>query len=371
MKIKSISYNYENEWFYCELLLQSINLIVGKNATGKTRTLKTIVILLRFITQKLKKIIGKYKIEFENGNDIYTYELNTKMEDGKVHIKEEKLSVNGNIYINRNENGYGEIFSKPENKTYEFAIDNDIPAIYAKRDKKQHPVLEVIYDWCSTSMFCEFGTELGKTLGSREEQLDMLNDYYFIETNRVARNLKYALDKKEYGEELKKKLLDQMKELDYFIDDIVFEKFPDDIYSFKLMEHGIKKGVSQLNMSQGMFRAFSILTHSLINLFEHKVNLIVIDDIGEGLDYDRSTKLISILERNAIESNSQLIMYTNDRYVMNNMNLKYWQVIHKENNEIKFYSYKNHKDVFDFFELTGLSNFDFLSNKFYLNDVGK
>ena len=132
-----------------------------------------------------------------------------------------------------------------------------------------------------------------------------------------------------------------MQELDYFIDDIVFEKFSDGLYSFKLMEHGIKKGVSQLNMSQGMFRAFSILTHSLINLFENKVNLIVIDDIGEGLDYDRSTKLINILERNAIESDSQLIMSTNDRYVMNNMDLKYWQVIHKENNEISNETMRN------------------------------
>lgn len=371
MKIKSISYELENEWFYHELLLQSINLIVGKNATGKTRTLKTIIILLRFITQNIKKIVGKYKIEFENGNDIYVYELNTKLKEGIVHIKEEKLSVNGSLYIDRDEKGHGEIYSEVENKNYEFAIDNNIPAIYAKRDKKQHPILEIIHEWCNTSMFCEFGTELGKTLGSREEQLDMLNDYYFIETNRVARNLKYALDKKKYGKELKEKLLSQMKELDYFIDNIVFEKFSDDLYSFKLMECGIKKGVSQLNMSQGMFRAFSILTHSLINLFENKVNLIVIDDIGEGLDYDRSTKLISILEKNAIESNSQLVMSTNDRYVMNKMDLKYWQVIHKENNEIKFYSYKNHKEVFDFFELTGLSNFDFLSNKFYLNNVGK
>lgn len=371
MKIKSISYNYKDEWFYCDLVLQSINLIVGKNATGKTRTLKTIMILLRFITQKIKKIIGKYRIEFENGNDAYIYELNTKLEDGKVNVIEEKLVVNNLCYINRDNEGHGQIYSEITKEYYDFAIDNDIPAIYAKRDKKQHTKLEMIYDWCNASMFCEFGTELGKTLGSREEQLDILNDYYFIETNRVARNLKYALDKKEYGKNLKEKLIEEMKELDYFIDDIVFEKFSDDIYSFKLMERGIKKGVSQLNMSQGMFRAFSILTHSLINLFEHKVNLIVIDDIGEGLDYDRSTKLINILEKNATESESQLVMSTNDRYVMNNTDLKYWQVIHKEKNEIKFYSYKNNKEAFDFFELTGLSNFDFLSNKFYLNNVGK
>lgn len=125
-----------------------------------------------------------------------------------------------------------------------------------------------------------------------------------LEEGKELIKLLPTLENKKYGKELKKKLLDQIQELDYFIDDIVFEKFSDELYSFKLMEHGIKKGVSQLNMSQGMFRAFSILTHSLINLFENKVNLIVIDDIGEGLDYDRSTKLINILERNAIESDS-------------------------------------------------------------------
>lgn len=367
MKLRRISYKDKSGWYYNELLLNDRNLIVGKNASGKTRTLDSIFFILNFIIQKRKIIFGNYYLEFEDGDNSYNYEIKINFKKNEFVIESENLMLNGKEILLRREDGTGKIFSEEEEKFFTFSIDINIPAIYAKRDRLHHPVLERINSWCQNSMMCEFGTNLGKNQGTRDERLENLSDRYFMNANYLTRNLKYALEKREFGKKLKKEIISQMKKLDYYIDDIKFEKYQGDLYAIKLMEKGIPNGVPQLEISQGMFRAFSLITHSLINLFENKINLMIIDDIGEGLDYNRSTKLIKILIKNSEESKSQLIMATNDRYVMNNIPLKYWHIIDREDIKINFYSYEEHKDIFDEFEFTGLSNFDFLATKFYLN----
>lgn len=367
MKLRRISYKDKSDWYYNGLLLNDRNLIVGRNASGKTRTLNSIFSILKFIIQEEKQIFGDYFLEFEDEKNLYSYEIKINLESKEFLIKSEKLMLNNKEILIRKEDGIGKIFSQEINDYFKFSIDTNIPAIYAKRDKIHHPILEKINSWCQNSMMCEFGTDLGKNQGTREERLENLSERYFMNTNYLTRNLKYALEKRNFGKMLKEKIISQMKELDYCIDDIQFEKYQGDLYGIKLMEQGIPNGVPKLEISQGMFRAFSLITHSLINLFENKINLMIIDDIGEGLDYNRSTKLIKLLIENSKDSNSQLIMATNDRYVMNNIPLKYWHIIDRESSNIKFYSYEKYKDVFDEFEFTGLSNFDFLATKFYLN----
>jgi hypothetical protein len=92
---------------------------------------------------------------------------------------------------------------------------------------------------------------------------------------------------------------------------------------------------------------------------------ILIDDIGEGLDFDRSSRLIKLLIEIAEKNdNIQLIMSTNDRFVMNNVPLEYWQVIQRNGGECKVFNYQNSKGKFDEFEYTGLNNFDFLRTDF-------
>lgn len=368
MKLKRISYKDKSDWCYNELLLNDRNLIVGRNASGKTKTLKSIFSILNFIIQEEKQISGDYFLEFEDEEDLYSYEIKIDTEKSLFLIKSEKLALNDKNILVRGEDGTGEIFSQEINNFLKFSIDTNIPAIYAKRDKIHHPILEKINFWCQNSMMCEFGTDLGKNQGTRDERLENLSDRYFMNANYLTRNLKYAFEKKAYGMELKERIISQMEELDYHIDNIQFEKYQGDLYGIKIMEKGIPNGVQQLEISQGMFRAFSLITHSLINLFENKVNLMMIDDIGEGLDYNRSTKLIKLLIENSEKSNSQLIMATNDRYVMNNVPLKYWHIIDRDGVNVKFYSYETNKEIFDEFEFTGLSNFDFLATKFYLNN---
>ena len=66
MKIKRISYQDTN-WELENLELGSVNLLVSKNATGKSRTLSTIDLLVKMITQKRDLNWGaKWSILFEN-----------------------------------------------------------------------------------------------------------------------------------------------------------------------------------------------------------------------------------------------------------------------------------------------------------------
>ena len=117
-----------------------------------------------------------------------------------------------------------------------------------------------------------------------------------------------------------------------------------------------------------MFRVLSLIiqvNYLEINLNDHLT--ILIDDIGEGLDFDRSTNLIKLLIEKAenLKDKIQLVMTTNDRFVMNNVPLDYWTVIDKADGEINFYTKKTHPDAFENFEDIGLNNFDFFSGEYY------
>jgi hypothetical protein len=121
-----------------------------------------------------------------------------------------------------------------------------------------------------------------------------------------------------------------------------------------------------LDMSTGMFRALSIIIH--FNYYELAgiAGTVLIDDIGEGLDYERSSKLLNLLiSKTESNPNMQLIMSTNDSFIMNEVDLKYWQVIDRVGSKVKFYSHKNSKKIFDEYKFTGLNNFDFFASNFF------
>ena len=91
---------------------------------------------------------------------------------------------------------------------------------------------------------------------------------------------------------------------------------------------------------------------------------ILIDDIGEGLDFDRSCALIELLMKKATHSQVQLVMSTNDRFVMNKVPLEAWSVLQREGGTVRVRNYQNSRAIFDDFKFTGLSNFDFLATDF-------
>jgi len=96
----------------------------------------------------------------------------------------------------------------------------------------------------------------------------------------------------------------------------------------------------------------------------HK-GFVIIDDIGEGLDFNRAKQLVQVLIAKAKESGIQLIMSTNDSFIMNAVDIENWAVIMREGHKISLYNYENSKEIFEEFKFTGLNNFDFYASEFF------
>ena len=121
-------------------------------------------------------------------------------------------------------------------------------------------------------------------------------------------------------------------------------------------------------MSQGMFRAFSVIIQINYSLFTKQPSCILIDDIGEGLDFARSSALLNLIIEKVKGTATQLIMTTNDRFIMNSVPLEYWIILERRGGQTIHHNYRNSKEMFEDFELTGLSNFDLFSSNYYLRN---
>ena len=113
-----------------------------------------------------------------------------------------------------------------------------------------------------------------------------------------------------------------------------------------------------------MFRALAIIIHINYAIMSRKASCIIIDDIGEGLDFERSCSLIQLLMRKAHESNVQLIMATDDRFVMNMVPLEHWTILYRTPGQSLVFNHNNARHAFEEFKFTGLNNFDFFSTDF-------
>lgn len=162
-----------------------------------------------------------------------------------------------------------------------------------------------------------------------------------------------------------------MAEIGYLIDDmgtttptslVIQGSHP--IVGLYVRESDLGDITDQGDMSQGMFRALSIIIQLNYSGLSKKPSCILIDDIGEGLDFERSCSLIKLLVRKAEQSSVQLVMATNDRFVMNTVPLESWTVLRRVGGKIRVYNHENSKKRFDEFKFTGMNNFDFFALNF-------
>ena len=345
---------------------QEINLVVGKNATGKSKTINTIRQLSDLLSGdvKLSQLVydtSIYDLSFDdNGNEINYY---LEFEEGKV--KQELLKISGVEKLERNSKK-GNMFYEKANSFLEFQMEEDKLAV-SRVDNIQQPFFEPLQNWGKTLSHYRFGGQLGKN--------SLLRDINAIKEDKEV-DLKDSDDvaeifikgKSKFSNEFTNRIIEDMSKISYHISTInvdTLKFFPVPAFGMSVKEVDIEAITDQKEMSQGMFRALSLLVQLNFSLLSKTPSCILIDDIGEGLDYERSKSLIDLIIEKVKGSSVQVIMTTNDRFVMNNIPLEYWSVIHRVPKKSLFYNYENSKEIFDDFKYTGLNNFDFLTTEFY------
>lgn len=374
MRLKSLTYSEFQDspqaWSISDLTFEPVNLVVGKNATGKTRTLNVINGLGQLLSGRKKPSeisTGNYEIFFEHEERILKYVLKI-MHNKVIH---ESFSDGKQILLERGEGGIGTIFHEKENKNLQFQTPEFEAAVVARRDTIQHAFLEPLSDWGSGVRHYSFGDTMGRTtislLVENAPQPDPKD------TNAVVDLFRKGVSKFPNG--FKASILKDMNEVGYGIEDIDV-KTPTNIqvqtnYSLPInpvvlfvKERTLPTVTQQTEMSQGMFRALSVIIHLQYSIIAEHPSCVLIDDIGEGLDFDRSCRLINIIRHHAQDSSIQLVMSTNDRFVMNNMPLEEWSLLNRCGGAVTVHNYRNSKEKFDDFKFTGLNNFDFLAMDF-------
>lgn len=365
MRLKSLSFkenlHKEDAWEFEQLSLGEENLIVGKNATGKTRIINVIHNLARFITTP--QIInpewnGEWKASFIEEND-RTFEYVIACENGRV-IRE-KISIDGKNKLERSTQST-KIFSEKTLTTNEISPPNDRLALHVRRDKNEFSFLESLIFWADGIRgfgFANTSPYLIEIPGN-PSQLTSLN--------AVPSTLDLL------SEEQLQTVLKQLEYLGYHLETACTgfaEGMPPTTKIIFLKEKGISKALTQFEISQGMFRAFSLLTIFEYLRLQDKISTILIDDFGEGLDFERSKKLAEILfgnKRSKSKSKIQFIVTSNDCFLMNSIPLKNLTICSRNNHKIRCLNYSNSKEKFEEWQLLGLNNFDLFSSNFLLND---
>jgi len=357
------------EWLIDNVSLGEINLVVGKNSSGKTRTLNALSDLVSMLRGKGTTASGPvtYELLFRNEENLMRYELEYDLET----IKSERLYVGEELVLERSAGGTGIVKyeATPGSIFLEFEIPHDQLACFAKRDRLQHPFIEIIHGWAISLRRFDFSGDLGKTRYALKSSFEAREMDWSITTNSLVPVIHVA---EEEHPDFRDIVLKDMQQIGYDLEDFGiihfserFSQISQDRYAVYTSEKGLEKQVTQRDMSQGMFRAFSVLVQVNYYILSGQKGFVIIDDIGEGLDFTRAKQLVQVLISKAKESGIQLIMSTNDSFIMNAVDIENWAVIMREGHKISLYNYENSREIFEEFKFTGLNNFDFYASEFF------
>jgi hypothetical protein len=364
LQLKKLSYferrGAPKEWTLGGLILGPINLLVGRNATGKTRALNVIWNLSGSLLPEVnfRPNYSGYDLLFDNDGESYQYVL--EVVQGKV--THEQVIVDNEIKLDRGPGGEGVIYAQEEKKTIRFKPPENELAAVARLDLIQHSFLAPLNAWALAVRHYSFGSTLGK------DRLAVLMKGAPEANDRDAQSVVAIFRKavKEFGSRFVDALIDDMGKLDYPLTKVevaapetvkLVGPGEPELVSVVVQEKGMVGLFDQNEMSDGMFGALSLLIQVNYSQLARRANCILIDDIGEGLDFERSSRLIEILRLKAQQSAFQLIMTTNDQFVMNRVPLEEWSVLQRQGGHVHVKNYQNSRKEFEHFKFVGLSNF--------------
>jgi len=386
MKLDLVEYCQDkglpSEWRLDGCQLGNVNLIVGKNASGKSKILRAINLISGLLSGdaslKPDRMSREWKLTFDSHEADHKKVYILTFDKGEV-VKE-NFTIGSKNYLDRNESGEGQVWAEKLQMNIDFQTPTDEVAAFQRRDSIQHPVFDEIYNWASSLNYYQFGTDLGRRSLAIDHRIKKIKKIILRDADNVIDIFK--LGKSQVSPAFIEAIKSDMLSIGYDISDIgtqtpsvMFSDEEDEaslqyIQCLYVQESDLQERTEQGLISQGMFRALSLIIQINYSLLAKKPSCILIDDIGEGLDFERASAMIKLLISKAQTGLVQLVMTTNDRFIMNGVPLEYWSVIERKPGLAKLHNIDNSKQIFEDFKFTGLNNFDFFATQFYVEGFG-
>lgn len=361
MKLISIKYKLttdstSNDWILEELNLNGINLIVGQNAIGKSSVIRLLIKFSKLINNQIfiyahNQTQAEWSLIFlTDKNEKLEYDLTIEYERD---IYSEYLRLNGQLLLDRNSENTS-LYSYKEQKLVKIKPPSDRLVLHIRRDIDEYPYFENLIEWAQGVILFEFSKVRPFYSDTSESPRD----------SGPYPNLIWG----ELNPESKKIVINDLNNLSFKIANIYLDdfNFKPDSKALYLLEEGLNNRLSEYQLSQGMFRALTLIVYVQHVIQFRNKSMILVDDLGEGLDYERATKLGKLLVEKLENSNIQFIATSNDSFLMDVIPIKYWNILQRDGNTVSSLNYQNSKERFDKFLMTGLSNFDLFSSDYLM-----
>ncbi|MBR1558481.1 MAG: ATP-binding protein [Prevotella sp.] len=350
MILSSFSYKTFG-WELTEIsALELTNLLVGKNATGKTRTiraLKNVTSYMRMESFLFQDWNFKTKMQLANPDDA-NWALTYLFEIEKGEVRTEQLIVCGKTLIKRDAQKTllnGDVINPPKDKL----------VVQVRRDKEEYPDVESLMEWAE---------------GVIAVSCSDINPYTVVNGRPgYISPIPFSALVEALSKEDKKTVIDEAKRLGYDLTDISLVTANSEIKLVAVKERNIQNGILDFQLSSGMIRVLYILCFLEYVKHGRVHSMLLIDDLGEGLDYSRAIHLGRKVFEVCEQENMQLIASSNDSFLMDVVDIAKWQIVRRKNSKLSVINQTNMPELFDEFRMTGLSNFDLFSSDFIDNFI--
>lgn len=340
------------QWQIGECQFNQTNLIVGRNATGKSKIVRAIHILSELLKRSEYISYLPKKHEWHLFFDIDIPEQKTEYIlkiDGGIIVQEQLIiySRSDKPILNRHMSGRGTIYAEELRQNIQFQIDQKELAAVKHRDSIQHPFLNDLCQWAKSLRFYDFGTATGKYPGSIVSL--------------------FVRGKEEMGDRFVQAVISDMAKIGYLglgLETIIGSVMPTTerleslSKSLYIKEYDLACAIEFSAISQGMSQALSLLIQVNYSLLANKPDCIVIDNLGQGLDYRRSLAIMKILMTKISTGSIQFIMATNNQFIMNVVPLEHWLFIGKTHDSEKIHNLCSRKERIEEVGFIGVNNYD-------------
>lgn len=335
------------QWSISNVRFAGVNFVVAKNATGKSRLLRAIEALCEMITGSSTVFYGHWSASFKFTGGRYDYSVGTK--DGAMY---ESLLIDDIEVMNRAGNS-ARLYSHASKTMVTVAPPSDKLVMNYRRDQVEYPYFEVLYKFASNARLFKFG---------------MLHSTDFMTDDGRALKAKGIDDvalilQNELTEEDRGAICSSLCTLGYEIDQIDVQ-LVSGVPKIVVKEKGLLYPIEQRLLSQGMFRVIAIVVYLQYMKMKVLPSLVMVDDVGEGLDYDRAKKLAKYLLDYFKDSEIQAVLTSNHNFFLDQIALKHWLILRKNGTEVTAISAQSHPEAFRKFQLSGLAPFDIFSSNF-------